>query len=915
MPTIGLFGTIGRKLCNAQNGARDWARCRNRLRYRKSSGHDNGLARPGLLSISIFTFVASALVSAGVRAQTADIDLAADGLPPLPAMPTDADFAALSPQATNQTLLDLGFLQIDIASLMILSLVFALSVFSLFTGFAFIREKRRAFVQLREKNQTIQTLQHQLDQSESLLNATEQLLVVWDGQTDRPEFIGNLNFDTHLLATGQSVLAFGSWLSVDCAQEVERAVTLLRERGVRFEKAAETLGGNLVEIRGRTSGARALLQIRQLEADDVDRARLDLEASRQSQELTRLKHLLDAMPMPVWSRNDEGTISWVNEAYRQAVEADSIQSALDEQSELLDERGRTTLQQDRDQDPDKVMAVKRMPIIVAGKRHIYDVVDFAFAGGSVGIATDATEHEAAERALDRMQAFHADMMDQLTSPVAIFDSTQSLQYYNSAYGEQFKLDATFLNSHPQESSILDRLRTNRCLPEQADYHGWKNDFLSSYNALEPREHWWHLPDGQSLRVVATPNPDGGVTYIFENVTEQLDLEKRYNALFRMQSETLDHLRDGVVVFGSDGRLRVSNPAFSNLWDFHEGDLADQPHVGAVLEWCRKKYSDARVWAGLKGSVVGLEDKRMGRDGRMELSDGRFLDYAAVPLPDGATMITFVDVTDNVKVARGLQDRNEALMAADQLKNTFIQHVSYELRSPLTNIIGFTELMTSEAFGALNERQRDYTDHIMASSSSLLTIVNDILDLATIDAGIMELELEPVDPVDSIRAAAEGLQDRLAEKDISLNISVAENMGDFSGDRKRVRQVLYNLISNAIAFSEKGSEVSVIADRRADVISFSVWDHGCGIEEDYHDQAFDRFESRKTGNGRGGTGLGLSIVKSFVELHGGAVSIDSTLGEGTQVTCFFPIDPKKAGASSSPLIKTATPDVISEAAAN
>ena len=226
-----------------------------------------------------------------------------------------------------------------------------------------------------------------------------------------------------------------------------------------------------------------------------------------------------------------------------------------------------------------------------------------------------------------------------------------------------------------------------------------------------------------------------------------------------------------------------------------------------------------------GSVVGLEDKREGVMGRMDCIDGRFLDYASIPLPDGATMITFVDVTGNVTVERSLQERNEALLAADQLKNTFIQHVSYELRSPLTNIIGFTELLTSESFGSLNERQREYTDHIMTSSSSLLAIVNDILDLATIDAGIVVLELTEVDPVDAIRAAAEGLQDRLAEKTIHLDISVAESMGQFRGDSKRVRQVLFNLISNAISFSDPESTISIVAERTPNDIIFTVSDRG------------------------------------------------------------------------------------------
>ncbi|WP_172891498.1 PAS domain-containing sensor histidine kinase [Cohaesibacter sp. ES.047] len=795
-------------------------------------------------------------------------------------------------------LLNLPFEEPSVVSqLLIMSLLCALTIFVLVAGFGFMRERRRSRENLLAANLALQTLQAKLDQSESLLNASDQMLIIWQGRTDVPQLHGNLNTQDATLPHGLGILAFGTWLEVECAQQIEEAIDRLRSTGQRFLLVAQTLNGGFVEFKGRTSGSRALLQLRTLEGDDLDRAQLEFEATRHANELARMRSLLDEMPMPVWSRDEYGQLSWVNRAYQEAVEEESIEAVLDAQTELLDQRGRDSVQQAREQTAGAASTVNRLPVIVAGKRQIFDVVDVQAKEGQVGIATDVSSIESAEKTLERMQAFHTSTMDQLTTPVAIYDSNRQLQYYNAAYAVQFKLDMRFLETHPNESTVLDRMRTNRCLPEQADFHRWKAEHLASYREVGMREDWWHLPDGQSLRAVSTPNPDGGVTYLFENVTEQLELEKRYKLLFQMQRETLDHLNDGVVVFGSDGRLRVYNPAFTRLWEIEDELLNGQPHVSAVLERCRKKFQDQDVWDKLKACVVDFNDARRSTEGRMECNDGRYLDFASIPLPDGATMITFVDVTDNVTVAQGLQDRNEALLAADHLKNTFIQHVSYELRSPLTNIIGFTELLTSEAFGALNERQREYTDHIMKSSSSLLAIVNDILDLATIDAGIMALELAQVDPVDSIRAAAEGLQDRLAERNIKLDISVAENMGEFVGDPKRVRQVLFNLISNAIAFSEDHSSIFVVADRDNTDITFTVTDQGCGIPNDYLETAFDRFESRKSGSSRRGAGLGLSIVKSFVELHGGSIHIESKEGDGTQVTCSFPIEAKIVSPAS------------------
>jgi signal transduction histidine kinase len=136
-----------------------------------------------------------------------------------------------------------------------------------------------------------------------------------------------------------------------------------------------------------------------------------------------------------------------------------------------------------------------------------------------------------------------------------------------------------------------------------------------------------------------------------------------------------------------------------------------------------------------------------------------------------TMLTFVDVTDSVRMQRVLSERNEALEAADRLKSDFIQHVSYELRSPLTSIIGFAEMLSDETVGGLNPTQREYMDHIASSSSSLLAIINDILDLATVDAGIMSLDIRETDVAAVAASAVEGLRDRLNEQKIELKIAI------------------------------------------------------------------------------------------------------------------------------------------------
>jgi signal transduction histidine kinase len=288
-----------------------------------------------------------------------------------------------------------------------------------------------------------------------------------------------------------------------------------------------------------------------------------------------------------------------------------------------------------------------------------------------------------------------------------------------------------------------------------------------------------------------------------------------------------------------------------------------------------------------------------------------LDCAAQPLPEGATLLTLIDITASVNVERALTEKNDALERAAQLRDTFVHHVSYELRSPLTNIIGFTQLLGDETVGALNARQREYADHIMRSSAALLVIINDILDLASIDAGSLELQREDVDVQATIEAAVRGIADRLAESHITLALDVPEDIGNVHADGKRIRQILFNLLSNAVGFSEPGQRVEVRARRDGRELLLSVRDHGRGMAPEIAETVFNRFESHTLGTRHRGVGLGLSIVRSFVELHGGRIELETAPGRGTCVTCIFPLDlldrPRPASLAPVRLIEPPPPD--------
>ena len=790
-----------------------------------------------------------------------------------------------------------GLFPVTLNTPRIVTLVVVLGVvgFAIISAITLNRARQRAEAETETLRARVADLKAAAERAEVLLDDDRVRLVAWEASGEAPIVAGALPPESGVPADRAAFLAFGAWLKPESAARLDRAVDALRKTGEAFALTVATGTGRLIETRGRTAGTAALVRFRDLSGDALVRAELEARYALLEAEVEAMRAMFAASPMPIWLRDEKRQLLWANAAYVESVGAPNEADVLARGLELIDSAGRGMIEAAHRADP---VFVRRLPAVVSGERRIFDVVDVASQSGSGGIAIDVTAVERAEAALRREVDFNARTLDQLATAVAIFGPDRRLKSYNAAYRRLFDLDPAFLDARPDEHAVLDRLRVTRRIPEQRDFRAWRTELLSVYRATEASDQNWHLPDGQTLRVIANPNPQGGMTWVYENVTERLELQSKVTALSRVQGETLDHLSEGVAVFGSDGRLRLHNPTFAAILDIDSALLTtDEPHVADIVRACRRPGDDDAVWAAFTACVAGLTESRSSLSGRLDRPGGRVIDYATVPLPDGRTMVTFVDVSDSVRIERALTERAEALEAADALKNAFIHHVSYELRSPLTNIIGFTQLLADPRVGPLTDKQRDYTGYVMSSSTALLAIVNDILDLATIDAGIMELDYADVDVAATVAAAIEGVQDRLADADIRIATDIAEGTGSLFADSRRVRQVLFNLLVNAISFSPKGGRVELVARRDGATIEFVISDSGPGIPRDFIDSVFDRFASRPRGQIRGGAGLGLAIVKSFVELHGGTVDIRSEEGNGSRVVVRLPIRPGITAAAA------------------
>ena len=260
----------------------------------------------------------------------------------------------------------------------------------------------------------------------------------------------------------------------------------------------------------------------------------------------------------------------------------------------------------------------------------------------------------------------------------------------------------------------------------------------------------------------------------------------------------------------------------------------------------------------------------------------------------ALLQTFADqaviAIENVRLFNEIQDKSRQLEAANRHKDEFLASMSHELRTPLNAVIGFSEVLLERMFGEVNDKQEEYLNDILVSGRHLLSLINDILDLAKIEAGRMELDLEDFDVAQAIDNAVVLVRERATRKGLLLETALAPALGAVRGDQRKVKQVLLNLLSNAVKFTPEGGRIEVRAERLDGVVEVSVSDTGIGIAPGDQDAVFEEFRQVGTDYAKKheGTGLGLTLSRKFVELHGGHIAVKSRLGEGSTFTFTLPV---------------------------
>jgi signal transduction histidine kinase len=653
------------------------------------------------------------------------------------------------------------------------------------------------------------------------------------------------------------------------------------------------LRGNLADPQLAAGGA-AMVWVFDFSDSESDLVTLRGDAARARSDFAALVGLIEAAPMPMWFRAPDGALQLVNSAYVAAVAAQSAEDVVAAGTELIETvEGETAAQVAAKASAARAPIERIVAATIAGQRRALRVTDLPLGEeGVAGYAVDIEDMEELGRAFRAFRDVQRAMLDHLSAGVAQFDGQHRLTFANRPFQRLFAFDAETMDDPPPFERLLDHARDHKRVPEVRDFPVWRRERAGWFTASELVEEAWSLPDGSHLRVVALPLPDAGLILIVEDRTEQLRLSATRDTLLRTRTATFDSLFESIAVFAPDGRLQIWNRRFAAEWGLEAEFLDEHPHVESLLRKVAPQLAQPQRVRLIGDAVRAATLDRRQTTGRAALADGRTLEFAGVPLPDGNGLFTVLDITDSERAADTLRERNTALVEADALKTRFLATMSYEFRTPLTSIGGYAELLEAGLGGDLSEAGRDYVAAILASVARLGEQIESVLDLSQSEAGLLPLALEPVELMPLVTRVVQDRAGALEQAGVTLDLRGDERAGTVEADRQRLSRALGHILDNAIAACRPGGRVLVELSRRRakgqDSARVVISDNGVGMDPAQVARAMEGIQV--TGDGQAverRRGLGLPLAKRLIEAHGGTIEVISEPGQGTAVIVELP----------------------------
>jgi protein-histidine pros-kinase len=416
---------------------------------------------------------------------------------------------------------------------------------------------------------------------------------------------------------------------------------------------------------------------------------------------------------------------------------------------------------------------------------------------------------------------------------------------------------------------------------------------STYESIRSRKDGSLVHVVVSARLVRDDNGRSPFIVLTEKDVTELKVLRDAKLMQVKFGDLLESTPDAILMANTTGRIVLANGQAARLFGYDAGELLGLTIERLLPERFRPGHAKHRSGyfqqPRTRSMGVGLELYGLRKDGTefaVEIS------LSPLKTAEGMLVMSAIrDIGERKRIERALQETNDELRRANQAKDRFLASMSHELRTPLNGIIGFAEFHADGKPGPVNTRQKEHLQDILNSGEHLLRLINDILDLVKVQAGKFELNLSTFRLDRVIEEVCSGVQPMATKKNIEMTVQILPGLESITLDAQRFKQILYNLLSNALKFTDDGGTVQVQAvPSGMHMFRLAVSDTGIGIREEDRHRLFTEFEQLESGSTRryGGTGLGLALTRKITEMQGGSIELESRYGEGSTFSVILPM---------------------------
>ncbi len=471
------------------------------------------------------------------------------------------------------------------------------------------------------------------------------------------------------------------------------------------------------------------------------------------------------------------------------------------------------------------------------------------------------------------------ILDNIGQGISVYDDSLRLMTSNRRFAELLRLPADMVRPGMR---LEDYLRFNALRGEYGpgDPEAQVAERMTLARSFQPHRFQRQRADGTALEIIGNPLPEGGFVATHTDITEA----KRAEEALRTLSRAVEQSPVSVIITDPRGNIDYVNPKFVEVCGYTLDEVRGlNPRVLKSGQTPDTVYSDLWKTIAAGGTWEGdLQNRKKNGDLYWERAS-----ISPIRSPDG-TILHFLAVKEDITARKASEDALVAAMQAaedaNRAKTVFLSHMSHELRTPLTAVLGYTEIMSGEMAGPLPPYHADFVTAIADSGRHLLSIIDEVLDISRIELGSYRIVHAPADLATIARECVGMLCPQCIAKDVELRLEAAGEMPQTT-DARAIRQILINLLGNAVKYTEAGGHISVTLDRAGGAPRFTIADTGCGIPADKLSRIFEPFQRvdpLRADTARG-VGLGLAICRRIVDLLGGTIAIESTPGKGTTVT--------------------------------